>query len=377
MQTEDTKKKSKKSIVLGLIILLIILFLIGRNSCSQGIPTDPIVKDTIPVAVIDTNLLVDTLVTDTIVIDSAAIRDSIAQFKQDSIANELKNQKNREEWLKRKQLEKAKNDSIFKADSTLRALDSLKNLNRDTIPPYVYLDPPPGLYKEKITVSILSDEKGVMKYYKADDASGFSIYSKKIAITDSTIITFFGVDSVGNSTDTLIVEYHIHLEKNPCEKNMVFIKSKNVCVDKYEWPNVGKNLPINFVSLYGAIDSCESVGKRLCTDEEWKEAAGSKISKYPYGKKYSRRKCNTDSGKRAGSGKNKQCRSYHGAYDMTGNLAEWTSTKDANNPDFYKVYGGNFSSSSTATTKSYKFSYFPTNRYVGVGFRCCKTNDKE
>jgi len=155
---------------------------------------------------------------------------------------------------------------------------------------------------------------------------------------------------------------------------MVYIKSKNVCIDKFEWPNKRGEIPTNFVSQYSATDSCASVGKRLCTASEWKEASGSKINKYPYGKNYSRRKCNTESGKRSGSGKYSQCRSYYGTYDMVGNLSEWTSTEDENNPDFYRVYGGNSSSTSTATNKSFKFSYYPRNKHVGVGFRCCKKN---
>jgi hypothetical protein len=44
---------------------------------------------------------------------------------------------------------------------------------------------------------------------------------------------------------------------------------KRFCIDRYEWPNRVRALPRIMVSYGEAKASCESVGKRLCSDTEW------------------------------------------------------------------------------------------------------------
>jgi len=363
---KDSKKKTK--IIFFILIFIIIILLLGRSCSKQNSRSDIEKKDSL---LVDTTFI-DSVGKDTLKVvgvDSTSIKDSINQYKSDSVnAFLIKEASIKKEKLLRKTQRKL--DSLQKIDS----LKNIIKIFKDSISPYVYLNPPSGLYKNKIKVSIKSDEEKVKKYYRFSIKNKFTVYNSEIEIKDSTKISFFGIDSAGNSTDTLTVEYHINKEKNPCEKNMIYIKTQNICIDKYEWPNKKEKKPLDFISLYGAMDSCASVEKRLCTEKEWKEAAGGNLKKYPYGEKYSRRKCNTDSGRKSKSGEYKECRSYYGTYDMVGNLSEWTSTKDVKNPTFNRVYGGNFSSTSTATSRNYKFSYFPTNKYVGVGFRCCKNN---
>ncbi len=387
--------------------MIILLLLLGKNRCSQApeIPVDSTATGGTRMSKADSLAMLDSLAKlnelakqrldslrrNSLRLDSLKRADSLAKFLADSLFNHLndsikkykddstKNANSKKSGLKNNgtldslKLLKEKEALLKKMkEDSLRIADSLKSLKTDTIPPYVYLDPPAGLYEKSVTVSILSDEKGVTKYFKDSKKGGdFVKYTGAFTLKDSTKITFFGLDSVNNSSDTIFGEYHISAETNPCPKGMVYIKNKKVCIDTFEWPNKRGKIPSSFVSMYAAIDSCSSVDKRLCTEDEWKEAAGASKNKYPYGKSYSRRKCNTESQKRSASGKYKECRSYYGAYDMTGNVSEWTSTEDKNNAGLYRVYGGSFSSTSTATTKSYKFSYFPENKYVGVGFRCC------
>lgn len=72
---------------------------------------------------------------------------------------------------------------------------------------------------------------------------------------------------------------------------------------------------------------CESVGKRLCTDEEWVQACrGPQGLRYPYGAIYDGAKCNAESkidaplpiGQTPAT-----CVSDYGVYDLNGNVWEW------------------------------------------------------
>ncbi|MDP8222975.1 MAG: formylglycine-generating enzyme family protein [Candidatus Lernaella stagnicola] len=120
------------------------------------------------------------------------------------------------------------------------------------------------------------------------------------------------------------------------------------CIDRYEGsrpeatatsPDGGHDkaatsragvVPWTLVRWSQAKAACERVGKRLCTGAEWQKAAGGPAGLlYPNGWEFDSGVCNTftrEIGARplAPTGRFPKCKSPYGAYDMTGNVSEWT-----------------------------------------------------
>lgn len=122
------------------------------------------------------------------------------------------------------------------------------------------------------------------------------------------------------------------------------------CIDTYEYPNVKGEVPRVYVSWNEAKGVCGSLGKRLCTEEEWIFACeGEEGLPYPYGYERDANSCNIDhrwiepdvkalqdSKRRGGelvrlwqgvpSGSMEKCASPFGVHDMTGNIDELTTS---------------------------------------------------
>jgi hypothetical protein len=134
------------------------------------------------------------------------------------------------------------------------------------------------------------------------------------------------------------------------------------CIDRFEYPGAGASPSVG-LDISGARAACAGRGKRLCTRSEWRRACG---GTYPYGKEYDPERCNTagvDGTPKpiAAAGSKKGCMSPSGAFDMVGNVAEWTS-------DGFINGGTSLRNSDDATCGS-------ASRRAGgaphVGFRCC------
>ncbi|MBD3344029.1 MAG: PKD domain-containing protein [Chitinivibrionales bacterium] len=149
------------------------------------------------------------------------------------------------------------------------------------------------------------------------------------------------------------------------------------CIDEYEWPNKRNEEPLNKVTYEQARAKCASVGKRLCTAEEWEAACsggGRKNNIYPYGTKYDVEKCNTlgnswSDNKPTKSGKYPDCKSRYDVLDMSGNYAEWTA--GGNEKSAY-VYGGSWQSKEKDSQCTSRVLLSKDTKYFYVGFRCCK-----
>ena len=150
-----------------------------------------------------------------------------------------------------------------------------------------------------------------------------------------------------------------------CPQRMALIKlsSGNVCIDRYEYP--GPGTPKTRVSWFQAKKACESDSKRLCERSEWRAACG---GKYPWGSSWDATKCNTqdeDGFERSlrATGATKSCRSRSGAYDMVGNVLEWTLDK--------RIVGGSYNSDEAVASCGYSSGKSPSSSSADIGFRCC------
>lgn len=169
-------------------------------------------------------------------------------------------------------------------------------------------------------------------------------------------------------------------------------KEMEFCIDTYESPNqLGAKPNIN-INWFAASKMCESINKRLCTEEEWSFACeGEEGLPYPYGYVRDRTKCNIDKlwipvdyskfntededleinrlWQGAYIGEYKDCVSPFGVHDMTGNVDEYTvSVKNTGYPSVLK--GGYWSTVRARCRSSTRF-HNQWHRFYQQGFRCC------
>jgi hypothetical protein len=172
---------------------------------------------------------------------------------------------------------------------------------------------------------------------------------------------------------------------------------KHFCIDRYEWPNRVRALPRIMVNYGEAKASCESVGKRLCSDTEWTLACeGPERHPYPYGGGYVRdgAACNIDEpyidprpdklydaktqdeeisrlDQRESSGSRTACVSPYGVHDMVGNVDEWVhNVSQAEKPYASGLKGGYWGPVRTRC-RPMTTAHDEVFRYYQIGFRCC------
>jgi formylglycine-generating enzyme required for sulfatase activity len=148
------------------------------------------------------------------------------------------------------------------------------------------------------------------------------------------------------------------------------------CIDEFEFPNKAGELPWVNVTWEAAKAQCETLGKRLCTEEEWEKACkGPGNARFPYGSQFDADKCNTADGREkdrelAASGRFAGCRSGYGIADLSGNVAEWTDSRYGDTLDRTQK-GGSFARSEYAARCTARKNGVPDSRSPSVGFRCC------
>ena len=173
-------------------------------------------------------------------------------------------------------------------------------------------------------------------------------------------------------------------------------KTMSFCIDKYEWPNKKGAYPWVMITWPESHELCRSVGKRMCTEDEWTFACeGEEATPFPYGYERNSKECNLDNrwrqysskaladrgslrcsrelkrlwqGKRSGSAP--QCASSFGVEDMNGSVDEWTeSTRESQYPSILKGgYWGPVRTRCRPTTRTHG----PGHTFYQQGFRCCK-----
>ena len=214
-----------------------------------------------------------------------------------------------------------------------------------------------------------------------------------------------------------------------CPKDMVAVRNA-FCVDRYEaytaimlprgklqrhspFKPVGKKkvkalnkkgrMPQAYISRNQAENACKNAGKRLCSDDEWVTACkGKRPTTYPYGKQHKPGRCNDSGissfnvlfggeakdaprsaytwdnlndprlnkpkGTAAPAGRFKKCRNSYRAYDMVGNLHEWTASRSGTfRGGYYLDVHDNGEGCEYKTT-----AHSPKYHDYSTGFRCCK-----
>jgi len=139
--------------------------------------------------------------------------------------------------------------------------------------------------------------------------------------------------------------------------------------------------PITLVSYKDAQEYCAWAGKRLPTEQEWERAArGVDGRRYPWGDEWDKGRANTSLSGIVGTtsvGAYPEGKSPVGAFDMAGNLWEWTSSDftDPMNQSAVKakvVRGGSWGLTHRFASAYFRVGYNPATVINNIGFRCAK-----
>ncbi len=159
------------------------------------------------------------------------------------------------------------------------------------------------------------------------------------------------------------------------------------CIDRYEYTRPGENLPMNMASFDVATKTCESLGKRICTDSEWNFACeGEEMLPYPYG--YERKPvCNQDRTDlyeknprmqvlrdlREPGDARPECRSPFGVENLAGNMDEPVAREGfENNAPFRNALKGGWWMPARNRCRPATTAHDDHFSDIQIGVRCCE-----
>jgi len=148
------------------------------------------------------------------------------------------------------------------------------------------------------------------------------------------------------------------------------------CVDRFEYPNEKGVLPKTGMTWLDARNLCKEKGKELCSARQWTSACKgeNRVNVYPYGENPDPGACNTGGKSATASGLKTKCQSSIGAFDMSGNVAEWVAGDETATDSW--IMGGSFKMAVGQTTCDDRAMRKQTPGTDDVGFRCCRALDK-
>jgi hypothetical protein len=182
-------------------------------------------------------------------------------------------------------------------------------------------------------------------------------------------------------------------EPSPCpgHDDMVLITSLDVCIDRYEASqgpgdvaeSVAGVMPWTEVAWSQATWACTAAGKRLCDTSEWVAACNGPCDwDFSFGNDARGETCPCNGGgyglhEVVPTGSMTGCEGgYPGIFDLSGNVAEWTTICDAD--DLCQVRGGAYGEGMYDLVCEYFSDMYirwarMTIQSPHIGFRCCLT----
>lgn len=147
-------------------------------------------------------------------------------------------------------------------------------------------------------------------------------------------------------------------------------------IDAFAHPNRPGTTPTSKVTWHQAQESCEAVGKRLCTEKEWEKACkGPQNHIYSYGDVFDPTICGPGIAIDHVAGSLEDCRSGWGVFDLSGGLSEWTSTPASRDSERRIVKGGNLANAQRGSRCAHGNDESANYAHRTIGFRCCRDLD--
>lgn len=172
------------------------------------------------------------------------------------------------------------------------------------------------------------------------------------------------------------------------------------CMDTFEWPNQGGAVPRNLTSWQDAKETCEGIGKRLCTEVEFTFACeGESMRPHVTGFQRDATKCSFDRpyrqrtfaftkhdaciadpkckaalealDQRVPAGSMTDCVSEDGVFDLNGNVNEWITLPNKGFSKRSGLKGGWWGPVRDRCRPTTTFHGESDYGYE-VGFRCCR-----
>lgn len=239
---------------------------------------------------------------------------------------------------------------------------------------FLWADPWGGRHFGSVKISLYCKQNCQMQYrWSGEEAS--HKYEQPLLLEKSDTLFFYGQNEIGERSTEIAQYYKIEPQMGKCHEKggePLSMGDKPLCIDRYEWPNQKNEKPRVYVTQSEAAKECQQIGKRLCTVDEWQRAcSGPHNQNYPYDAFYTSGYCPDKEKESRRSGHLPTCRSFEGIFDLAGNVWEWTATAKDGRDGFYYAVGGAWDSGNDARCDEQKYSFYPQNKYVFLGFRCC------